>query len=297
MTERIFHTDHRSCELARQSVIALLAACALLLAFFGCGTSSKEPAAAPDASKAQPANAADATKIIEQYRATDNSRDSTIRMRAKIDDLNPDAGNTAPPAVEVVMYQKREADGGKRMFIEFTAPAGESDRDALIRVGPQSDVEGTRYAQSSDSFVTSQDVMVEESMFGMTLQEFIGGQPEKYDFKLVGEEVAGSTPVYRLEGTLKQGAESKFHRVVLLISKESFAAVGAEFYDNKNILARVITVSEMKQIGGHWTRMRWTVDNRLRQKKIDFETIEAKYDSNLSDSIFTRDHLKERAKR
>jgi hypothetical protein len=115
---------------------------------------------------------------------------------------------------------------------------------------------------------------------------------EKYDFKVIGEESFQSSPVYRLEGRLRQGAESKFPRLVLLISKESFAALAAEFYDSKDELARAISVDEMKQIQDRWTRMRWTVDNRARHKKIDFETVDAKYGESLSDTIFTRDHLK-----
>jgi Outer membrane lipoprotein-sorting protein len=274
-------------------------ACALigLVAISGCKKDQAPTNSNPLSNAAPATGAMDAAQILERYRALDNSRDSTIKMHAKVESAASDGYTTAPPAVELVMFQKRNAEGGKRMFIEFIAPAQERDRDALIRVGAQGDVEGTRYAQSSDSFVTSEDVMVEESLFGMTLQEFVGGQPEKYDFKLVGEETVQSQPAYRLEGRLKQGVESKFHRVVLLISKESFDALGAEFYDNKDTLARRITVSEAKKIDGHWTRMRWTVDNPVRQKKIDFETVAAKYDQNISDSIFTRENLKAKAKR
>lgn len=239
----------------------------------------------------------EAAQIIERCRAIDDSRTSAIRMRARIESGAKDGYTTAPPAVDLIMFQKREDDGSKRMFIEFTAPAEERDRDALIRVNAEGDVEGTRYAQSTDSFITSEDVMVEESLFGMTLQELAGGQFEKYDFKLVGEESFQSQPVYRLEGNIRQGEESKFHRVVLLVSKENFNAVVAEFYDNKNNLARSITVNEARQIDGHWTRTRWTVDNRSRGKKIDFQTVEAKYDQNLNDSIFSREHLKTKAKR
>jgi hypothetical protein len=131
----------------------------------------------------------------------------------------------------------------------------------------------------------------------LTLQELADGQPEKYDFTVTGEETSDSTPVYRLEGKLKSGIESKFPRIVLFISKQDFAATKAEFYDNHAQLARNLAVSKTEQIGGHWTRKQWTIDNRARQRKIDFSVIEAVYDRGISDSLFTREHLKEIASR
>jgi len=38
--------------------------------------------------------------------------------------------------------------------------------------------------------------------------------------------------------------------------------------------------------------MHWIVDNPAKPKKVEFTTLEAKYDQNLSDSLFTREHLK-----
>ena len=66
----------------------------------------------------------------------------------------------------------------------------------------------------------------------------------------------------------------------------------AEFYDNHDQLARALNVSKTEQVAGHWTRMRWNIDNRARGKKIDFEATRVSYDPNLKDSMFTREHLK-----
>jgi len=178
------------------------------------------------------------------------------------------------------------------MLVEFTTPS-ERDRSALVTITPQGEVEGVRYAQSNDSYVATKGVTTEESLFGMTLQELIGGQPEKYDFKLTGAVAHLSSQVYRLEGRLKEGAESRFPRLVLLISKENNSAVSAEFYDNHDELARRLTVDVAEPRQGHWTRLKWTLQNPGRKKTVEFETIDAKYDQNLSDSLFSRQHLKE----
>ena len=51
-------------------------------------------------------------------------------------------------------------------------------------------------------------------------------------------------------------------------------------------------MEKWEQVSGHWTRTRWTIDNRARQRKVDFEVLDTKYDQNLSDTLFTREQLK-----
>lgn len=264
----------------------------LALAFAACGDDARpadlnHSAAAPASSAAEAAR--EGTRIFEQYRALDKSKDSSLRMQVRI----TEGGQTRP--FEMRISRKREADGSVLMFSEFLAPAEERDRNALLTLQPQGDIEGTRYIQSNDSFATVKGATGEDSLFGLTVQEMVDGQPEKYDFALVGEEQVNNAPVYRLEGKLKKGADSKFPRLVTLVAKDSFVVLGAEFYDNKNELQRRVTVSNIEQINGYWTRMRWTIDNPARQRKIEFEVKEARYDQNLSPALFTREHLKKTA--
>lgn len=276
--------------------VAAVLAMALLLAGCNRNSTTNSNSAAEPASR--PAPAMEAAQIIEQNRKLDDSRDNVMKLRASIQVENPATQLTPiPPEVQVTQYRKRAADGSEMMLVEFTAPPTQRDLSALISVSPAGEIEATRYNQSSNSFVSSRGVLSEDSLFGMTLQELVGGQPEKYDWKLAGEETFNQASVYRLDGRLKPAAESKFSRLVLFITKDNYAALGAEFYDDHDELMRRITVDKFAQISGHWTRMHWAVDNRARQKKIEFETLEARYDQNLSDTLFTRDQLKKIATR
>jgi hypothetical protein len=280
-------------EVARLSCLRstpLLLALTLLAALAGCD--NKPPAS--NGSQPVTASGPDASEIVKRYLATGNIRDSVLKMRARITDENAPSESRAP--IELTIYRKRSADGAQIMLVEFNS-LEERDRDALVTITPQGEAEGVRYVQSNDSFVTNKGVTSEESLFGMTMQELADGQPEKYDFWLTGEVPFLSSQAYRLQGKLKASAESKFPRLVLLISKEGFFVLSAEFYDSHDELARQITVNDAGLVAGHWTRLKWTLDNRARQKKIDFETTDAKYNQGLSDSIFTRQHLKEVATR
>ena len=240
----------------------------------------------PDAAANRPTSGGpNANELVDRYRALDKSSDSTVRLSCTIT-------SSETKRLLLTIYRKCAADGRRLMLVEFTSPELERDRDGLITILPDGKVEGVRYVQSTDSFIVTDDPAGEDALFGMTLQELADGQPEKYDFTLAGEETYEGASVYRLDGKLKPGAESKFPRLVLLLDKQNFTAPQAEFYDNHNELARRLTVSKTEQIGGQWTRTRWSIDNRLRQRKIDFEAVEVKYDQKLSDSIFTREHLK-----
>lgn len=238
-----------------------------------------------------------AAAICDRYRALDNSHDSTIKMRARISGFENAEALNAPRQLQLTIYRKHEPDGRIVVLIEFTSPVEERDRDGLITAFPDGRIEAVRYVQSTDSFIVTSDPTGEDALFGMTPQELAEGQPEKYEFSLLGDDTYNGEPVYRLKGTLRPRAESKFPGLELLISKQSFAALQADFFDNHNELARRLTVSKSQMMTGHWTRLAWTIDNRARQKKIDFEAVDVKYDQNLSDSLFTREHLKKIASR
>lgn len=281
-------------------LLSLIAVSALLPVFDACGNKSNSNNSnainETNATKEKSSSGPGAASIIERYRALDNSHDATTKMRARISGSSSEE-IASPRQVQFTMYRKHEADGRLMMLIEFTSPPEERDRDGLITAFPDGRIEGVRYVQSTDSFVAVSDPASEDSLFGMTLQELAEGQPEKYDFSLIGDDSYNGTPVYRMNGKLKAAAESKFPRLELLVSTQNFAALEADFYDNHNELARRLTVSKSDQLAGHWTRTVWSIDNRARQKKIDFETIDMKYDQNLSDSVFTREHLKKLASR
>jgi len=262
-----------------------LIASGVLTSLFAACSNSHTPNQ-PDAAANRGVSAGPApTELIDRYRALDKSSDSTARLSCTIT-------NSETKRLLLTIYRKRAADGRRLMLVEFTSPELERDRDGLITILTDGKVEGVRYVQSTDSFIVTDDPAGEDALFGMTLQELADGQPEKYDFTLAGEETYEGASVYRLDGKLKPGAESKFPRLVLLLDKQNFTAPQAEFYDNHNELARRLTVSKTEQIGGQWTRTHWSIDNRARQRRIDFEAVAIKYDQKLSDSVFTREHLK-----
>jgi hypothetical protein len=256
----------------------------MLLAIGSCkGRSRSEESAALQ--RGDPSRAGE--QIIAKYRALASYQDMTMKLRAKITE-----SDDTVRVIKLTIYRKHLSNGDQVMLIEFTHPPEERDRNGLIRIGSGGEIEATRYMQGMDSFIIARSASSEDSLFGLSLQEIVDGQPEKYTYKLIGEEPVGQTPAYRIEGKLKQGADSKFPRVVMLIAKDSFVPISVEFYESPADLARRVVVNRIQQVSGYWTRIEWSVDNRERNKKIEFEALDVKYDQNIPDSIFTREQLK-----
>jgi len=278
-------------ESAKSRAFVLICLCAFALTVSACGDQPGGKVDAPSSGTPAPlANASEGQRIMEKYLSLDDSHDSAMKLQVKIQDA--DGQNKD---VVLGISNKRAADGRRLLFSEFLSPAEERDRNALIIISPQGDIEGTRYIQSNNSFATVKGATNEDSFFGLTIQEMVDGQPEKYDFKLVGEDPVGATAAYKLEGTLKKGADSRFPRVVMWIAKDQYTALVAEFYDNKNELNRRVKITKSEQISGHWLRAKYTIENPVRKKNLDFEVKEVKFNQNLSDAIFTREHLKKTA--
>ncbi|MEW6125428.1 MAG: outer membrane lipoprotein-sorting protein [Acidobacteriota bacterium] len=271
----------------RVALFFLCCVSAILLSACGEHAASKTDISAASSAPMIPNAAAEGERIIQQNRALDNSRDRWVKMAVKIEEADGQTQN-----VQLEISRKRESDNQRMMLINFTAPAEERDRSALIIVSPQGEIEGIRYMQSSNSFVTAKGATNEDSLFGLTAQEMIDGQTEKYSFRLLGEETLDATPVYKLEGTLKPGAESKFARLVTWVDKSNYTTLAAEFYNNKNELQRRVSITKNEQVNGHWTQMHYAIDNLARKKKLDLEIKEVRYDQNLSPQIFTRENLK-----
>lgn len=284
-------TEHTTSHISFRSVrsgpgIWALAAC-ILSALVAC-KSDHGPNADRRPSDTNPNAALDTARIVERFRAVNTLDQCVEKMTVKIHEADQSSRE-----VRLTIYRNRKPDGGQVMLIEFTAPVEERDRSSLISISPEGDIEAARYAQSADSFVSSKGATTEDSLFGLSLQELVDGQPEKYDFTVVGEETLKSSPVYRLEGKLKGGAESRFPRIVLMILKENYATVLAEFYDNQSSLARRMEVDAFEQIGEHPVRTRFTIDNIAKRRKLDFEVLSASLGEGiLKDSLFTREHLK-----
>jgi hypothetical protein len=275
----------------RAAAVSLLVAAILLASCSKPAVEENRAAATPAETASSSANSPPVAEIISRYESTDTSNDSSTKLKATV----KSSGEDQAKSIQLTVHHKKESDGSQRYLVDFTAPPQERDRDAMIEVSPSGQIVVTRYTQSTGSFLTARSATDEESLFGLTLQELVGGQPEKYDYKLIGEEQYAGKPVYRIEGTLKPGAESRFTRTVMLISKDNYTAPVIEAYDSQGQLAHKLVVDKMEQRDSNWLRWQWSIDNQEQHKKVDFQVVDVKFNQSLPESMFSREYLKKSA--
>src|SRR5262245_30745817 len=134
--------------LSRALICLCLVALALTLTACNEKTSGYTPPPSSPVSS-NPEAAKEGARIMQQYLALDTAKEVAMKMTVKIQD---EGGQSRE--LQMNLAKKRQADGSRLILIEFTAPAEERDRNALLTITPQGDIEGTRYIQSNDSFAT-----------------------------------------------------------------------------------------------------------------------------------------------
>src|SRR5262245_16333608 len=176
------------------AAVARRAVALLCLSFTGFISCSVKPTNPPE-NAAAPSKAAESIAageaVMARYRAFDSSRSSVTKLAARI----TDTGEGSTREVKLTMYRQVADDGSRVMLFQFTDPPEERDRNGLVALASNGDVEAVRYMQSTDRFVATTSVSGEDSLFGMSLQELVGGQSEKYEHRVIEETTVANTPV------------------------------------------------------------------------------------------------------
>src|SRR5688500_1922383 len=97
-----------------RSAPALALLCAGILTLSACNGHSEgiAPKAEPSG---RSSTAPEANEIVSRFRALDDSKNSTVQVRVRIEDQA-----AAPRSVLMTMHRKREADGGQKLLMDFS---------------------------------------------------------------------------------------------------------------------------------------------------------------------------------
>ncbi len=112
-----------------------------------------------------------------------------------------------------------------------------------------------------------------------------------YTAKLLEE----TDTTWKLELTLKKGADRAYPRIIMLVDKEKEMPIHSEMFDDNGNLWKVVE-EEVIQVGKYWVPQKITMKNVKKgtQTVLVFENI--KVDVQLKDSIFSKRFLKRSVK-
>ncbi|MCS6805080.1 MAG: outer membrane lipoprotein-sorting protein [Acidobacteriota bacterium] len=223
-------------------------------------------------------------QIVQQYLNRDRCRDAKTKIKARV----KEADGTEREFI-IMNYQKC-VDDTQYTIRQQLASKGDPARVLLTIQAPGQPIQSVTYLPGMAKFVEVQDLRQEDSQFGMTLQESVGGY-DLYEYRLIGMEQIGPLQTYKVEGQLKPDATSRFYKMVIYFRQDNYLPARIELYNAENQLVRLRSTLWMQQ-NGRWRDVRTEVDNRKYQKRIVFETMEADDNPNIPLSFFTRENLK-----
>jgi hypothetical protein len=224
-------------------------------------------------------------EVVNRYLAYDDCHNAKLTIKAHL----TEADGTEREFI-IMNYQKCVA-GAQYTLRQVAAPASERARALLSIERPGQPVENVAYLPGFDKFVEVQDLTKEDTLFGLSVQESLGGY-DLYDYTMLGAERLDQHETYKVEGQLQPEATSRFVRTLTYFRQDNFLPVRMELYNSLGELVRIRRYTDWAQINGRWTERRTEVDNLKHQKRIVFETVEADYEADWPLSFFSRENLK-----
>lgn len=223
-------------------------------------------------------------QIVQQYLKHERCRDEKTTIKARVKEADG-----TEREFTIMNYQKC-VDGTQYTIRQRLAGKGDPARVLLTIQAPGQPVQSITYLPGMAKFIEVEDLRQEDSQFGMTLQESVGGY-DLYEYRLISVERVGPLQTYKVEGRLKPDASSRFHRMVIYFRQDNYLPVRIELYNSENQLVRLRSTFWAQQ-NGRWRDVRTEVDNRKHQKQIVFETVQTDDNPNLPLSFFSRENLK-----
>jgi outer membrane lipoprotein-sorting protein len=110
---------------------------------------------------------------------------------------------------------------------------------------------------------------------------------QKYDAGLLRKE----NDSYVLQLTPKAGIQSDYSKLVIWIRTDIFFPVKVEMYDRGGKLYKIMTRSGIENVDGYWVSKEAEMKNLKTGKSSKMIFQEIKFDSGLSDGIFTKQYL------
>ncbi len=123
--------------------------------------------------------------------------------------------------------------------------------------------------------------------------EDLGSQEiKKFTYRFVGEEPCGDWQCHIIE-RIPAYAHSGYTRQIVWIDKEKYRVTKTEFYDRKNSLLKVLTMTGYREYLGHyWRPSSMEMHNQITGKSTTLNWLDYQFKTGLTDKDFHHNKLK-----
>ena len=182
----------------------------------------------------------------------------------------------------------------RRSFIRILAPAKEAGIGSL-RIG----TEMWNYLPAVERTIKIPPSMLTQSWMGsdFTNDDLVkeSSLVEDYTQRITATDTVSGALAYVVELLPKPDAAVVWGRIVLRVRKADFLPAREEFYDERGTLVRVMTLSDVRLLGGRTIPTKWELRSATKPGNVTTMVMKsAVYDATIPDEIFTQRNLTKR---
>jgi len=223
-------------------------------------------------------------EIVTAYQKAIDIPFSKGRIKMTVD--SPEEGKKVYEA-EVI---RRQTTDQTDTLTHVVKPETESDLATLAIEKKGQKTENVSYAQSTSRFVEYDSS--KQTFGGLTAQELLGGELDKYNFNYLGEKDVDGAKAYQVESTLKPNEDSPIARVITLFREDNGLPVEIHIFNSKGDEMRTFHVREIRAVDGHPITWKTEIDNLVKKTKITIDVLNISFPPKMDADLFTRDNLK-----
>jgi hypothetical protein len=194
---------------------------------------------------------------------------------------------------ELDVWRKQTADETLTLT-QIAQPVAQRDLASLTSERQGEDAVNVTYLTANDQF---RETGTNKSFFGgVTAQEFLG-EWDKYDVRLVNEKGSGALTSYDLEARLKPKRSSIIARLTAVFRGDTYLPVEMHAFNSDGEELRTFRITDYRNFSGRTVVGRMEIKNHIFKTTVVVEVLNMTFPDRMEDSLFTREHLKQIAKR
>lgn len=265
--------------------VCSLATVVCLSACTGQGSGPQPTPAASSTPAVSNAPVPTADELLKRVATQDGAKDSTSEMRLTIE-----AGGKREQ-VDFRLRRRYTADAAST-FLEVTSPREDSDKALLAVERPQKATEATSYLAglkkvaklSSSSTLTLRGTKISvQELLWLELAQYTAGPGERV--------VEGGVNLLKYSLSAPADRALAFPRIVAFFRESDLSPARLELLGVGDKLEKIATIEEVKKIDGKMTIARIAIDDRVQSKQLVLSANSVKFDTGISDKIFTEANL------
>lgn len=198
----------------------------------------------------------EALRVIEAYQGATAIND----LRSELTYTNiSKTGRQQQRSLKQAILRNQAGKNTYNLLLEFTAPGDVVGTATLTLQHPDKEDDQWLYLpvlRTSRRISASKkaDRFMGTEMTYEDLSTYLAEPQEDYTYRLLGEENTNGRQAYKLEATPLAGTLTQYSRREMWIDKATSLMLRTDFYDNKGVLLKRYTASDIRKVGGNFYR-------------------------------------------